>query len=122
MSSRDTATARTSRLTDLLREVALLALLVGVRHAPASLAGAGEGVGRVRRDAGRGRVRAVRANVDRSLAVLGSAVLSGGDHCNDRDMNGSTASTRQRSDRGGLTVQRFGAVVLAKGCTARSMK
>jgi hypothetical protein len=33
-------------------------------------AGAGKGVGRVGRDAGRGRVSAVRADVDRGLAVL----------------------------------------------------
>lgn len=69
-----------ARLTDLLRELTLLALLVGVSHAAASLAGAGEGVGRVRRDAGRGRVGAVRADSDRSLAVLGSAVLGSRDH------------------------------------------
>lgn len=69
-----------ARLTDLLRELTLLALLVGVGHAAASLAGAGKGVGRVGRDAGRGRVSAVRADVDRGLAVLGSAVLGGGDH------------------------------------------
>lgn len=69
------------RLTDLLREHARLALLVRVRHAAAGLAGAGEGLGRIRRRARAGRVLAVRADLDGLLAILRGAVLGRGDHC-----------------------------------------